>query len=160
MARERGPVKEFIFLIALLATLMPTSGHALLSIQVALVHPPQVLWEKPITTTNLFSLVHRNSIYGVLVWESFRIDPEGRIWLSKIKAESPSVLEYYGLEESQTTWIKQNRKIESLKIRVTANGEFRLEFNREKIYLSQTVPDGTLLEVRTRKIPDEQQPNR
>ncbi|MBI4766798.1 MAG: hypothetical protein HY787_19750 [Deltaproteobacteria bacterium] len=154
MAGERGPVKEFIFLIVLLAILIPTAGQAGFSFQIALVHPPQVLWEKSITTPNLFSLAHRNSIYGVLVWEAFQIDPEGQLWLSKIKAESPSVLEYYGLEESRNTWVQQTRKIDSLKIRVTANGEFRLEFNQEKINLSQSVPDGTLLEIRTRKIPD------
>ena len=154
MAGERGSVKEFIFLIVFLATLIPSPGQAGLSFQIAQVHPPQILWEKSITTPNQFSLVHRNSIYGVLVWEAFRIDKEGRLWLSKIKADSPLVLEYYGLEEFRNTWIEQARKIESLKIRVTANGEFWLEFNQEKIDLSQSVPDGTLLEVRTRKIPD------
>ena len=28
------------------------------------------------------------------------IDPEGLLWLRKIKTESPAVLEYYGLEAS------------------------------------------------------------
>ncbi len=154
MAWERGTVKECILLMVLVVILIPTPGHTGFSLQIALVHPPQVLWEKSIITPNLFSLVHRNSMYGVLVWEAFQIDPEGRLWLSKIKADSPLVLEYYGLEESRSTWIPQTRKIESLKIRVTANGEFRLEFDQEKINLSQGLPDGTLLEVRTRKIPD------
>lgn len=154
MAWGRGPVKKSIFLIVLLSILIPTPGQAGFSFQIARVHPPQVLWEQSITTPHLFSLVHRNSIYGVLVWEAFQIDPEGRLWLSKIKTDSPSVLEYYGLEESRKDWIKQVRRVDSLKIRVTANGEFRLEFNQEEINLSQRVPDGTLLEIRTRKIPD------
>jgi hypothetical protein len=154
MARDGSTVKRFIFLLILLAALIPTPGHTGLAFQIALVHPPQVLWEKSITTSNLFSLVHRNSIYDVLVWEAFRIDPEGLLWLSEIKTDSPSVLEYYGLEESQKDWIKQVRKIDSLRIRVTVSGEFWLEFNQEKINLSQWVPDGTLMEIRTRKIPD------
>jgi hypothetical protein len=155
MAWGGGPVIRFIFSIIVLTFLIPTPGHTAHSFQIALVNPPRVLWERPITTTHQFTLVHRNSIYGVFVWEALQIDSEGRLWLSEIKTDSPAVLEYYGIEASQNSWIKLDRKIDALKIRGTSFGEFCLDFNQDKINLSQRVPDGTLVEIRTRKIPEE-----
>ncbi len=85
---------------------------------------------------------------GSLVWEAFQIDSEGSDFgFRKLKTDSPAVLEYYGLEESSTDWIRaDSEKLKSLMIRITANGEFWLEFesgeNRFVPYCSGRNLDG------------------
>ena len=108
MTGEGGvPVKKCLMALMILAALAPSPGHSGLSLQIALIDPQRILWERPVAGNNRFSLIHRNSIYGALVWENFQIDDQGIPWLREIKTESPAVLEYYGLEESQTGWIKR-----------------------------------------------------
>ena len=138
----------------MLAGLAPSPGHSGLSLQIALIDPQRILWERPVAGNDRFSLIHRNSIYGALVWEKFQIDDQGIPWLREIKTESPAVLEYYGLEESQTGWIKHIRKIDSMTIRITTTGEFRLHFGWESFDLSRNVSDGTLIKISIQKIPE------
>ncbi len=57
-----------------LAALAPSPGHSGLSLQIALIDPQRILWERPVAGNDRFSLIHRNSIYGALVWETFQID--------------------------------------------------------------------------------------
>jgi hypothetical protein len=96
----------------------------------------------------LFFLVHRNSIYGVLVWEVFQADDQGVIWLKALKTESPAVLEYYGLETSTSDWILLTRKLGTIFILPTSAGNFRLGLNQETVTLSPLAPEGTPLEIR------------
>lgn len=81
------------------------------------------------------------------------IDAEGFIWLYKIKTNSPAVLEYYGLEESSPDWIKLSRKIGKIPMLITPLGCVSLEWKKEKIRLSALLPEGTLIEIRTHKLP-------
>lgn len=109
----------------------------------------RVVWEKPISKGNHFSIVHRNSIFGSWVWEAFVIDPQGVIWLEKIKTDHPAVLEYYGLEHSTTDWIRLPRKLGRIPLRITRLGETRLEWREEILFLSALVPDGAFIEIQT-----------
>jgi len=143
-----------IFLISiylLSALVLPSSDQPTFLLQLKNSTYQQVIWERPMTTEDRFSLVHRNSIYGAVVRETFRIDEEGALWLTAIQTDSPAVLEYYGLEESGTGPIRYVRKIDSMKIVITLSGEFWLDFAGENFSLSHGVPDGTLIEIGTKK---------
>jgi hypothetical protein len=120
--------------------------HAL---RVILRESGQIIWEKPIASGDLFYLIHCNSIYDVMVWEAFRADAQGAIWLDGVKTKSPAVLEYYGLEECSSNWIPLSRKIGKISLLITALGKTRLEWNNESLDLSELFPEGTLIEIRT-----------
>jgi len=122
-------------------------------LQVLLRESGRVVWEKPITTDNRFTLVHCNSMYLSTVWEAFRVDDQGAIWLCRIKSENPAVLEYYGLEESSSNWIPLSRKIGTLYLLLSKSGKTRLEWDQGSLSLSETFPEGTLIEIGTRNFP-------
>jgi hypothetical protein len=132
---------------------MPFPGQAATVLQVVLRDSQQVVWERPITIGDQFFLVHRNSIYESLVWEAFLVDTEGSIWLSRVKTSSPAVLEYYGLEKSSSDWVRLSRKIGRIPMLITPLGEVHLEWGKEKLSLSALMPEGTLIEIRTHKLP-------
>ncbi len=142
-----------VILLAFLTVLLPLPGNAATTLQVILRDSRQVFWERPVSVGDTFFLIHRNSIYGSLVWESFGIDSEGSIWLEKIKTSSPAVLEYYGLEESSSGWISLSRKIEKIPMLITPLGEVRLQYGAEKIALSALLPEGTRIEIRIHDVP-------
>jgi hypothetical protein len=133
--------------------LIPSLGRATTLLQAALRDFGQVIWERPISPGEQFYLIHRNSIYGSLVWEAFTVDGEGLIWLKGIKSSDPAVLEYYGLEDFSSEWIGLSRKIERIPLLITLLGEVRLEFGPEKLFLSTLLPDGTFLNIQTVKNP-------
>jgi hypothetical protein len=142
-----------IVLLGLFCFLVPSPGQAARLLQVLLRDSHQVVWERPISTEDQFFLIHRNSIYESLIWEAFSIDAEGSIWLNRIKTNSPAVLEYYGLEESSSDWIRLSRKIGRIPMLITPLGEVRLEWGTENLSLSALMPEGTLIEIRTHKLP-------
>ena len=148
---KRGLIPAF-FLI-LFGVLLPLAAHAATFLQVVLRDSHQVIWERPASIGDQFILKHRNSIYGSWVREAFLIDAEGFIWLYQIKTNSPAVLEYYGLEESSPGWIKLSRKIGKIPMLITPLGCVSLEWKKEKIRLSSLLPEGTLIEIRTHKVP-------
>jgi hypothetical protein len=149
--KRKKPVQ--VFLLILFCSLIPLPGQTATLLQVVLRDSRQVVWERPISTEDQFFLVHRNSIYESLVREAFLIDAEGSIWLNKIKTSSPAVLEYYGLEDSSSDWVRLSRKIGRIPILITSLGEVHLEWGKEKLFLSALMPEGTLIEIRTHKLP-------
>jgi hypothetical protein len=92
-------------------------------------------------------IVHRNSIYGALVWEAFELDDQGFLRLVGIKTDRPAVLEYYGLEDSSSNWIPMDRKFACLTLRVTRSGGFWVFAGKETVPLSQRVADGSQVEI-------------
>ena len=59
-----------IFLISiylLSALVLPSSDQPTFLLQLKNSTYQQVIWERPMTTEDRFSLVHRNSIYGAVV---------------------------------------------------------------------------------------------
>jgi hypothetical protein len=126
---------------------------ALLYLQVLLRESGKVVWEKPITSDGLFHLIHCNSMYLSTVWEAFRVDTHGAIWLCRIKSENPAVLEYYGLGESSSNWIPLSRKIGTLFLLLSKSGKTRLEWDQGSLSLSEMFPEGTLIEIRTGNSP-------
>lgn len=150
--RKRVGLWAFIFLPFFLGQFAwPVQAASVL--QVVLRDSRQVIWERPIVPGELFYLIHRNSIYGSLVWEAFSVDSKGSIWLNRVKTEHPAVLEYYGLEETTKDWISLSREIGRIPLLITALGETRLEWGTESLALSDRIPDGTLIEIRTRELP-------
>jgi hypothetical protein len=135
-------------LVALIILLVPCSTSAGQLLSISLKDPHQVIWQKEVNSGEAFWIVHRNSIYGALVWEAFQLDDQGSLWLKGIKTDHPAVLEYYGLEDASNQWIPLERKFEYLAIRVTLNGEFWVYMGKEKVPLSLLVADGSLVEVR------------
>jgi hypothetical protein len=141
------------FLLGFILFLIPTAGRSATLLQIVLLDFKQVIWERPISPEEHFYLIHRNSIYDALVWEAFSVDPEGLIWLRRIKTTSPAVLEYYGLEDTSSDWIGLSRKIGRIPLIITSLGEVRLELGKEKVPLSALLPEGTLIEVKTHTSP-------
>jgi hypothetical protein len=153
---SRNPIKTgvgvfFIFILFSSSPSYPDTKP--LHLQVLLRESGSVVWEKPIPSDNLFYLIHCNSIYLSTVWEAFRVDAQGAIWLSRIKSENPAVLEYYGLEESSSNWIPLSRKIGTIFLLLSASGKTRLEWDQGSLSLSEMFPEGTLIEIRTRNSP-------
>lgn len=148
---RKGPL--LAFLLILFFNPIPSPGYTATFLQVVLRDSHQVVWERPTSTGDQFFLIHCNSIYESLVWEAFLIDSEGSIWLNKIKTNSPAVLEYYGLEESSSDWIRLSRKIGRISMLITPLGRVSLEWGKEIFPLSALLPEGTLIEIRTHKLP-------
>jgi hypothetical protein len=137
------------FLLILSVHQIPSPGYTATFLQVVLRDSHQIVWERPFPAGGHFSLVHRNSIYGALVWEGFRVDSEGSIWLEQVKTDSPAVLEYYGLEESSPDWVRLSKKIGRILMLITSLGEVHLEWGEERKSLSAIVSEGTFIEIRT-----------
>ncbi len=152
--RDRKRKKRIpAILLILLWILLPLPAYSVTFLQVVLRDADRIYWERPIYPGDQFFLIHRNSIYDTWVWEAFLIDSEGSIWLDRIKTGSPAVLEYYGLEESTSDWVRLSRKIGKIPMLITPLGEVRIEWGTEKISLSALMPEGTLIEIRTHKLP-------
>lgn len=148
MIKGKGPNKRHLLVLGIWFLLAPSPALADTYLAIFRSLSPEPLWQGKIAPGESFSLVHRNSIYGVLVWEAFQADDQGVIWLKGLKTESPAVLEYYGLEASTSDWILLTRKLGTLFILPTSAGDFRLSFNQETVALSQLAPEGTPLEIR------------
>jgi hypothetical protein len=145
---ELGTIGIMKILLALFILLVPWPTHAGQLLSISIKDSRQVIWQRDVEPRESFQIVHRNSIYGALVWEAFQLDDQGSLWLKGLKTDHPAVLEYYGLEDVTTQWIPLKRKFEHLAIRVTLNGEFWVYIGKEKIPLSLLVADGSLVEVR------------
>jgi hypothetical protein len=140
----------FLLLLSQAGSLEPPSRN----LQVVLRDSRQVIWERGLALEDRFCLAHRNSIYGATVWEVFRVDVKGSIWLCRLKTDSPAVLEYYGLEQDSSDWIDLSREIGSIPLLVTSLGKTHLTWKQESLALSETVPDGTFVEIGTKAFLD------
>jgi hypothetical protein len=135
-------------IMTIIMLLVPCSTFAGQLLTISLKDSSQVLWEKEVDPGDPIWIVHRNSIFGALVWEALELDGQGFLWLKGVKTDHPAVLEYYGLEEVSNQWISLERKFEHLAIRVTLNGEFWICLGKEEVPLSFLIADGSLVEVR------------
>jgi hypothetical protein len=144
---RKGVLSRSLF-VGLCFCFFPSLSQAAFLLQIRAISSGEILWEHPLAVLEPITLVHRNSIYGSLVWETLQVKEDGVLWLIRIKSQSPAVLEYYGLEATISDWIDLTRRIGSLQILVTTAGEFRLEFLNRTFPLSQRVADGSRIEIR------------
>lgn len=135
-----------ILLVTLVGVPFPAQCGHILRIQET--PSRKILWEKEVSPHDRFTLVHRNSIYGVKVQERLNIESSGIIRLNAIRCENPAVLEYYGLETPSPEWIPMDRRFESFRVFITRKGEFSWEWNGHRLDLSQMVEDKTVVEIR------------
>ena len=134
--------------------LSPAPLTAAQTLQVLLQESGAVYWAAPFPETASFILRHCNSIYDVWVEERFQADRRGGIHLTGVKTASPAVLEYYGLEADSAGWIPLSRSFGRISLLVSRRGRVSLLLDRESIPLSQTLPDGTRIEIRVLTAPE------
>ena len=129
--------------------LSPTFLQAAITLQIVFKDTQQLFWERPVSSGAVFSLTHLNSIYDAPVEEAFRVDDRGLIRLMAIRTACAAVLEYYGLEEVSREWISLSRSIGRISLIITHRGAVTFRFENEEIPLSQLLPDGDRVEIRT-----------
>ncbi|MBI5584117.1 MAG: hypothetical protein HY892_09855 [Deltaproteobacteria bacterium] len=134
--------------------LSPTSLPAAQTLQILLQESGGVYWETPFPETASFILRHCNSIYEAWVEERFQADRQGRIRLTGVKTSSPAVLEYYGLEASSADWVSLSRPFDRLSLLVSRRGRVSLLADQESLPLSESLPDGTRIEIRVLAAPE------
>lgn len=135
--------------------LSPVSLQAALTLQIVLIDTKQIYWERPVSSSSVFSLSHLNSIYDAPVEEAFRVDDRGVIWLKTIRTACAAVLEYYGLEEVSREWIALSRSVGRISLIITHRGAVTFLFENEEIPLSQLLPDGARVELRAVSVKSE-----
>lgn len=100
--------------------------------------------------------ISRNSIYGVAVSEVWTID-SGEIQVDRVSS-APIVLDYYGIEAYQinadgtASGTPKDLHYPQVRIKITLQGEQRLEAGNRKLEMSKNFKEGVVLIITPRKV--------